>query len=487
MAMLGKRRVPRPGRAAAGAAELSSRDTANTSRDDGVVDILRLSHDGRGVAKTAAGKTLFVERTLPGEQVEIAIHRTHGRFDDAHPQRLSVTSSERVIPACRHFSQCGGCDLQHLVLGGQHRHKQAVLTEQLARQSIQCEVPVEMIAGNGFGYRRRARLGVKVGSGGEIHLGFRARGSHHLVDIEQCPILSPSLEALLIPLRKQLKALAAPRLIGHLELLESVDSICVILRQLKPHAEDASRWQAFALAHGLGLAWRLGRGSGESRPSLEWLTPTPSLEYELVLESKTLRLAFSPGDFIQVNGPVNQALVTTALNWLSPLRKSQVLDLFAGVGNFSLALATQAFRVVGVEGSAAMAGRLDENARRNGLANVEARQADLYQAPRASALLDERHWDLVVLDPPREGAELVCQQLAKRRVPLILYISCDPATLARDAAVLRAGGYRLRRAAVVDMFPQTAHLESILLFEQGSHAPETENTSISSARTRRDA
>lgn len=465
MAMLGKRRHPvASSRRSVGQ---HRRDDERQIEDDAGVSIVRLAHDGRGVARDASGKTLFVDRALPGERVRLAIHRSRKRFDEAHVREWLTTSPERATPTCAHYGQCGGCDLQHLALEAQRRHKRDVLIDQLARQGLMLDAAPAILTGAALGYRRRARLGVKVDAEGRVHLGFRARGSHHLVDIAECSILLPRLAALLAPLRHCLEALTAPRQVGHIELLDSDDGVAVVVRQLRANPGDARAWQRWAEAQGVWLALLEGR----ENPTLRWLggsrapesryVRAPELRYTLMSEGRRLTLAFAPGDFLQVNAEVNQALVSTALDWLRPTADERVLDLFAGVGNFSLALAPHVAAVTAMEGSQAMVERLAANARRNGLDNVDTRQADLARAPAQATA-----FDLVVLDPPRDGAEAICRALAGSAVPRVLYISCDAATLARDAAHLAKAGYRVTRAAVADMFVQTAHLESMLLFER---------------------
>lgn len=471
MAMLGKRR---PRRDRTGVSGLQGRQAPQSApgRQGGADDtagviIERLAHDGRGLAHDAAGKTLFVEGGLPGERVEVAVHRTRKRFDEAHLREVLEASPDRVTPPCAHFGRCGGCDLQHLAVPAQRRHKQSVLRELLARQGVELPDEVALLAGPDDGYRRRARLGVKVGAAGEVHLGFRARHSHRLVDLERCTILAPALAALLAPLHRQVAALAAPRQVGHLELLQSDQGVVLVVRQLKAHPEDRRRWEAFAAECGLHLAWRVGRDS----PTLEWLTPAPALSYRVPAAGSPaagapseLALGFAPGDFLQVNAEVNRQMVATALAWLGELEETTLLDLFAGVGNFSLPLASAGAAVTAVEGSPAMVERLADNARASQLP-VSARQADLSDADGVARLLAETAPDVAVLDPPRDGAEPVARALAAAPVSRVLYVACDPATLARDAARLVHGGYRITRAAVADMFAHTSHLESMLLFE----------------------
>ncbi|WP_431023619.1 23S rRNA (uracil(1939)-C(5))-methyltransferase RlmD [Halomonas sp. H5] len=463
MAMLGKRRPPRRRSGVSGLSGRTAPATlvAEATSDEAGVVIERLAHDGRGLTHDADGKACFVEGALPGERVRLAVHRQRKRFDEAHLREVIVASPERVDPPCEHYGSCGGCDLQHLALDAQRRHKQAVLAEQLGRQGVTLEASPELLAGEGLGYRRRARLGVRLDAEGQLHLGFRGRRSHHLVDIAACPVLTPPLSRLIPALREQLETLEAPRQVGHLELIDGDAGAALVVRQLRDNPRDAERWRAFAERQGVHLAWLVGRET----PELRWLGEAPSLHYAL----GELRVSFAPGDFVQVNGEVNRALVETALAWLAPARGEALLDLFAGVGNFSLPLAFAGARVTGVEGSPAMVERLADNARANDLP-LAARQANLNDPEAVAQLLDEVPATGVLLDPPREGAEAVCRVLAKQgAVERVLYVSCDPATLARDAAILAAGGLRPVRGAVADMFAQTAHLESVLLFRRGAN------------------
>ncbi|PXX99451.1 TRAM domain-containing protein [Halomonas sp. LBP4] len=463
MARLGKRR---PARARSGVSGLQGRQappaapTVPRAVGDEAVIIERLAHDGRGVAHTAVGKTLFVDGALPGERLEVAVHRARKRFDEGHVRSLIEASPERVTPPCAHFARCGGCDLQHLALDAQRRHKVAVLLELLARQGIEPSPAPQLLAGAGEGYRRRARLGVKVDAEGGVHLGFRARHSHRLVDIGDCTVLVPSLSALLPPLHALVASLEAPRQVGHLELLESDQGVTLVVRQLRDHAGDRQRWLTFAGQHGLHLARRLGRES----PALDWLTPAPTLTCRVPGAEGELVLGFAPGDFLQANARVNRQMIETALAWLGDVEGLALLDLFAGVGNFSLPLAAAGARVTAVEGNPAMVERLAGNARHNAL-EVEVRQADLGRVGAVADLLARGLPKVAVLDPPRDGAEVACRALVEQPVPRLLYVSCDPATLARDAARLVHGGFRLTRLAVADMFAHTSHLESMLLFE----------------------
>ncbi|MFC0338743.1 23S rRNA (uracil1939-C5)-methyltransferase [Kushneria avicenniae] len=456
MAMLGQRRQQRrPAR--------KRLEASNGQRDEkGSVVIERMAHDGRGVSRNRDGKTLFIEQALTGEEVEVAIHTQHGRYDEGHVRRVVKASEARVTPGCEHFGRCGGCDLQHLEIEGQRRHKQQVLREHLERHDIALPEP-ELLKGEAWGYRRRARLGVRVGSDDRLHFGYRVRGQDRLFNIEQCPILEPRLEALLQPLRALIETLEAPRRLGHVELVAGDDSVMITLRQLRRVPGDMTRWQQFARDHQLLLSVLAGEGNS---PQLMRLDDHPDIwpHYRALVDDRGAGIGIQSGDFLQANADVNHQLVARVLEWANVHNEMAVMDLFAGVGNFSLTLAAAGARVIAYEGRESMVQRLRDNAENAGVADrIDARCTDLSGAP---AGLEQA--DLVVLDPPRSGAQGICQALADNGPSRVLYVSCEPATLARDVHILTGGGYRLVQALVADMFPQTAHLESLVLLERQS-------------------
>ena len=464
MAMLGKRRPPRPASGHSGLARTPESKSPPTTTDQASPLVIeRLAHDGRGVAHAANGKTVFVDQALPGEQVDVAVHVTRKRFDEAHIKALLTQSEQRVTPPCPHFGHCGGCDLQHLSIDAQRTHKREVVRELFSRQGITLE-NIGSIEGSDQGYRRRARLGVKVDGQGTTRLGFRAAHSHRLVDIERCPVLVDALQQLLSPLRELLETLAAPRLVGHIELIATSNVQVVLVRQLKAHPEDLERWQAFAQKQEVAL----GTWSGRDTPTLHWHGAPPVLEETLTIDGQPpLKLSFAPGDFLQVNAQVNQQMVAQVVHWLDPKPGQKLLDLFAGIGNFSMPLAAAGATVHAVEGNPDMVARIAINAKRNQLM-VSGQQVDLSDQEGVTHLLVDHHdSDALVLDPPRSGAEAICQTLARHPVPRVVYISCDPATLARDAAHLVHAGYRIEQVAVADMFLHTAHMETLMLFEYG--------------------
>ncbi|WP_311944071.1 TRAM domain-containing protein [Halomonas piscis] len=475
MAMLGKKRPPRRQSGVSGLARVphgekappeSQAPEAQSDAAASTVTVERLAHDGRGVARSAAGKTLFVTQALPGERVEVAVHRTRKRFDEAHVKRRANDSPRRVTPPCAYFGRCGGCDLQHMALDAQREHKVAAVRELCARQGLELPADMEMLATRAEDYRRRARLGVNVDGQGRVLVGFRAAGSQRLVDIDRCHVLVPKLAALLAPLREVIQALEAPRRVGHVELVDTAGGCAITVRQPRPHANDAERWRAFAdrlAAQGVALALLEGRDA----PRLEWLGEPPALAETLALPGLApLELGVAPGDFLQANAAVNAQMVARVMEWLAPSPGERYLDLFAGIGNFSLPAAAAGASVTAVEGHPAMVERLAANARRNGL-DLRATRADLNVPGTAAALLDETAADALILDPPRAGAEAICRTLADAvsRPAQLAYVSCDPATLARDVARLTAGGYRIGQVAVADMFVHTAHMETLMLLE----------------------
>ncbi|MDA5562054.1 23S rRNA (uracil(1939)-C(5))-methyltransferase RlmD [Cobetia marina] len=464
MALLGQKRPARkPTRREK---EVASRETRNVSDADSQwLTVERLAHDGRGVAHDENGKTQFIDQALPGERVTLAIHRTHKRFNEAHVRSRDNAAESRVTPPCAHFGTCGGCDLQHMALPAQRTHKVQVLSEHAQRNGVAL-ADIQPLGEDEHRYRRRARLGVRVTDSGEIQLGFRGRGSNQLVDIQSCSVLVPALDRLITPLRELINTLEAPKRLGHLELTAADDQVILVIRQLKAVPRDAERWQAFAEQHGLVVGWRVGRDP----VVLEWLAGTPDAAYSVRVGERTLRLAFSPGDFVQVNAALNQRLVDTALDWLGDVSGLAVMDLYAGVGNLTLAVAAAgAAKVTGIEGSQGMVDQLIANAEHNALPQVSARRADLSRAlPSLEGI------DLLVLDPPRDGAQPLCDELARHlhagkvsHAPArVLYIACDPTTLMRDVKMLTDAGYRVTRALMADMFVHTAHLESMLLLER---------------------
>ncbi len=421
-------------------------------------EIVDLAQDGRGVARVH-GKATFIADALPGERVRYKLSRVTRDIDEGVVTAVEQASPHRVEPGCAHFGVCGGCSLQHLAPEQQVLFKQKQLVDALQRiGGVEAEAIAAPLTGPVWGYRRRARLGVKlVPKKGGVLVGFRERESPLLAAIESCAVLDPRVG-------QRLRELGA--LIGGLSIaarLPQIEVACaghgaLVLRMLEePSTADRAALLAFGAAHDLDLY--LQRGGPDS---VKPLAEARTLRYSP--DGSELQLEFAPNDFVQINGPVAQAMVRQALDWLAPRPGDSVLELFAGLGNFTAPLARSGASVTAVEGETALVEHGRDNLRRNGL---EARyfRADLFQ-PEAHEPWLQQTYDLALLDPPRSGAREILPLLARTRPRRIVYVSCHPGTLARDAGVLvKEHGYHLRRAGVMDMFPHTAHVESMALFE----------------------
>ncbi|MBH3375718.1 23S rRNA (uracil(1939)-C(5))-methyltransferase RlmD [Pseudomonas juntendi] len=422
------------------------------------LDIERLAGDGRGIA-FHEGRTWFVSGALAGEAVEARVLNARGKVVEARLERVLQASPERREAPCRHYSRCGGCTLQHLPHEAQLARKQRTLAEQLQRVAgVQPDAWAPPLSGPAFGYRRRARVAVRWDvKARELHVGFRAEASQDIIAIDDCPVLVQPLQSILRHLPTVLRSLEKPQALGHVELF-SGSAQALLVRHVAPlPAQDLARLQAFCEQANAQL-WL--QGEGEPAPV------EPAAPLGFALAPWQLELAWRPGDFVQVNAQVNTAMIEQALAWLAPQADERVLDLFCGLGNFALPLARQAREVVAVEGVQAMVDRAAANARNNNVHNARFFQADLSQ-PLAGTGWAAEGFSAVLLDPPRDGAYEVVQGIARLKASRLVYVSCNPATLARDAQVLAGQGYRLTRAGILDMFPQTAHVEAMALFEAG--------------------
>lgn len=422
------------------------------------LNIERLAHDGRGIAHQD-GHTWFVAGALPGEAVEARVLSARSKVVEARCERVFTAAENRRNPPCPVAGTCGGCSLQHLPHADQLALKQRTLAEQLERFSgLTPQEWAAPLVGPEFGYRRRARLAVRWDvKAKRLEVGFRAAASQAIVAFDDCLVLVPELQSLARDLPDLLRGFARPQALGHVELFHGTAS-ALLLRHIEPLSDgDLTRLLEFCSARDVQL-WLQGDGE-----------PTPhggSADLGFRLDTWDLTLAYRPGDFVQVNAPVNEAMVAQALDWLKPAADERVLDLFCGLGNFALPLARQVREVVGVEGVQAMVDRAAANARANGLANTRFHQADLSK-PLAGAPWAAEDFTAVLLDPPRDGAIEAAREMRSLGAERVLYVSCNPATLARDAGELARQGYRLKRAGILDMFPQTAHVEAMALFEAG--------------------
>jgi 23S rRNA (uracil1939-C5)-methyltransferase len=417
------------------------------------------------------GKTVFVAGALPGERIRFRRSRRHRQHDDGELLEVLEPSSERVEAGCPHFGVCGGCALQHLEPSAQLLAKEQELRNTLAR--VARAEPARWLpplAGPAWGYRRRARLGAKyVQRKARVVVGFRERAAPYVADLRTCRVLAAPADTLIEPLAELLTGLTIRERVPQIELAVGDDATALVLRVLEaPPEEDLARLRSFAARHGLRLLLQ-SAGPG----SITELAPqapggdTGLAPLHYALERFGLTLEFAPTDFIQVNGPVNRALVARAVELLAPGPDSRVLDLYCGIGNFTLALAKSAGSAVGVEGEPALISRARANAARNGVGNVEFHAADLAKAPDPAAAWLREPCTHVLLDPPRTGALAVLGAVARLAPERILYVSCHPGSLARDLEVLvHEQRFALVAAGVVDMFPHTSHVESLALLER---------------------
>ena len=442
------------------------------------VHIESLDLDANGVGRSE-GKVMFVRGALPGEVVQARVVRSKPRFDVAEIESIECESALRVAPRCPHFGVCGGCSMQHVDARAQVSIKQRALEDALWHIGrLRPQVVSRPIAGPQYGYRYRARLSVRhVPKKGGVLVGFHERGSSYVADMRECPVLPPDVSALLLPLRELVGAMSLRDRLPQVEVAKGESVTALVLRVLEPPTdEDLALLRRFGERHGVEL-WLQPKGPETIR--LCW-TPGGGERSQLAyrLPEFGLDMPFRPTDFTQVNHQINATLVSTAVRLLDPQPQERVADLFCGLGNFTLALATRAAAVVGIEGSATLVDRAAENAVANGLAErATFGVANLFELT-PDAWRDMGRFDRVLIDPPREGALAVAQALAAEgpRPARVVYVSCNPATLARDAGVLcHEGGWQLRSAGVVNMFPNTSHVESIAVFEPAGPAESTES------------
>lgn len=428
--------------------------------------ITRLTHEGRGIAHID-GKTTFVENALPGETVSIAYLRKHRQYDEAQAIEILNPSLDRTIPLCPHYSICGGCRLQHLNTDAQLQHKENALLAQLAHTAgIKPKILLPPLRATSWGYRRRARLGVKyVTKKQAVLVGFREKNGRYLAQLQGCETLDSKVAQLISPLQRLISSLKAYQVIPQIEVALGDETLALVFRHLSALAtEDETQLKCFAKDYQLQLYLQPGN---ESTIHCIWpeITPPP-LSYRLHpngLLTRPLELFFEPADFIQINAAINQSMVSCAMTLLAANCRDQLLDLFCGLGNFSLPLATQCQSVIGVEGSPGLVARARKNAMHNGITNTQFYSTDL-TAPIQDNAWAQHTFSKLLLDPPRSGALDIIQKISSWALERIVYVSCNPATLARDAGELAKQGYSLEQAGIIDMFPHTHHSEIICLF-----------------------
>ncbi|HEY0230624.1 MAG TPA: 23S rRNA (uracil(1939)-C(5))-methyltransferase RlmD [Dokdonella sp.] len=427
------------------------------------VDITDLSHDGRGVARID-GKAVFVAGALPGERARIRYTKRSRNFDEAKVEELLTRSPERIEPRCVHFGTCSGCTLQHLPPAAQIAAKQRVLAENFERiGKVEPVRWLDPLSDEPWGYRRKGRLSVKwVEKKNKALVGFREDNPRFVADLSICHTLLPQVGERLAALGELVGALDAKAQIAQIEIAAGDDATALTFRNLQPLSEqDRAALIAFGQQHALAILLQPG---GPDSVTPLWPEVVP-LSFRI--PASDIEIAFRPLDFIQVNAGMNRRMIAHAIDLLDPQPGDSVLDLFCGLGNFTLPIARRVARVVGVEGEAGLVARSRENAASNGIGNAEFFAADL-AADQRSAPWATRHYDKLLLDPPRSGAAAVLEYLPRKDTQRIVYVSCHPGSLARDAGTLvEQHGFTLAAAGVMDMFPHTAHVESIALFERG--------------------
>ena len=431
-----------------------------TTRQIITVTVNDLDPFGQGVARHQ-GKALFISGLLPQEQADVVVVEDKKQYARAQVKRRLSDSPQRQTPRCPHFGVCGGCQQQHASVALQQQSKRAALARLMKRDVD------DIIAAAPWGYRRRARLSLNYQpKSQQLQMGFRKAGASEIVDVVQCPVLVPDLGALLPAVRECLNELQSVRQLGHVELVQADNGPLMVLRHTAAlPAADKVKLERFSQSHGLSLYLAPQSEILEHiRGEAPWYT------------SDGLRLVFSPRDFIQVNDGVNQLMVRTALEWLDIQPQDRVLDLFCGMGNFTLPLAKRAAQVVGVEGVPALVVKARENAALNALHNVTFFHENLEEDVTRQAWA-KHGFDKVLLDPARAGAAGVMLHIIKLAPRRVVYVSCNPATLARDSDVLLQAGYTIQRLAMLDMFPHTGHLESMVLFEHKNHSNRSEAAS----------
>lgn len=442
-----------------------------------VLDIESLDLEARGIAHRD-GKVIFVEGALPGERVEARTVRSKPSYEKARTERVIRASSQRVEPVCPHFGTCGGCAMQHLDAQAQVAVKQRVLED--AFDHIGKLKPATILPpmhGPAFHYRYRARLSVRlVQRKGGVLVGFRERHSSYVADMTECHVMPRHVSDMLVPLRRMVESMSTPNRIPQIEVAVGDRCTALVLRHMEAlTAADIGILRDFA------ARWKVSWWLQPKGPdSVHLLDPADAGLLAYTLPEYGLRMEYRPTDFTQVNPHINRALVSRALCLLDVQAGDRVADLFCGLGNFTLPLATKAREVVGIEGSRVLTDRALEGARAHGLQDkTHFATLNLFEVD-IEWLRPLGHFDRMLIDPPREGAEAVALALAaladEERPQRIVYVSCNPATLARDAAIMKhRGGYVLEAAGVVNMFPHTGHVESIAVFGPGRALPPAEH------------
>lgn len=416
-------------------------------------EIIGLDYQGLGVAKIA-GKTWFIENALPQEVVSFSVVENKRQYGRGIARKWLKAHPQRQKPKCDYYARCGGCQSQHIPIAMQRQAKQQALLRQLSQWHKHIEL-MPMITGDPWQYRRRIRLSLRVNpKNKQLEVGFRQKQSQHIVAIEHCEVVEPCLNKIIAKLTALFSQWQQPQQLGHIELVAGDNGVSMLLRHLGDvDSRDKALLQHFAEQQQLNL---FVQSDDEVKC---WYGKMP------MYRINELKLQFDMQDFIQVNAPLNQQMVDTALHWLELQAEDHVLDLFCGMGNFTLPLSKYVASVVGIEGVQAMVAKARYNAEQNQCHNVRFYQTDLAK-PFVDQPWAKQAFNKILLDPPRAGADFALNALCELQAEKILYVSCNPASLVRDAKILLEKGYQLGKLAMIDMFPHTGHLESISLFER---------------------
>jgi len=440
---------------------MSRRRRRKLPREPVEVLVEDLSHDGRGVA--TAEKKLFLHGALPGERVVARITDRKRSYDEGETLEVLEPAPGRIEPRCPHFGQCGGCSLQHLAPEEQIKAKHRTLVQNLTRiGKVEPDEFWEPLTGELWGYRRKARLSVRyVHKKERVLVGFRERYGRFVADMQECHVLDARIASQLPGLSTLIHSLEARRTIPQIEVACGDDTCALVFRNLETLVDsDLEKLRAYARESGIAILLQPGGPA-----TVHNLEPA-EVQLSFAFPDYGLELEFGPSDFIQVNADMNRKMVRRAIELLQPGPGDRILDLFCGLGNFTLPVATCAAEVVGVEGDQELVNKGRANAERNGLENAFFHAADLNEEPGAAPWLSQPY-DKVLVDPPRSGAEFILPHVAASGARRLVYVSCHPASLARDAGILvHEHGFRLKGAGVMDMFPHTGHVESVALFER---------------------
>jgi 23S rRNA (uracil1939-C5)-methyltransferase len=425
--------------------------------------IRSLNNEGVGIA-TVDGKTTFIEGALPDENVKYRIFKKHRHYDEAACVEILTSSTQRASPLCTQFGTCGGCSMQHLNSTAQIEWKEKILTEQLEHIGhVKPDALIPALAASVWNYRHKARLGVRyVEKQQKALVGFRQKFRHQIADIDLCPVLHPTVGTRLPLLSDLITSLDIKEHIPQIEVAIGEEQTALVFRHLKPLSEqDTAKLTAFGKEHHIHI----------------YLQPNPPLPISLLwpeghphrlkyfLPDFNIEMLFHPMDFTQIHLEINRLMLKQAITLLDPQPSENVLDLFCGIGNFSLPLARFANQVTAVEGSELMVERGYENAKHNNIENVNFYAANLFE-PLPNEAWARQTYEKILLDPPRTGAKEIVAQISQLKPNRIVYVSCNPATLARDADLLvNTFGFKLKQAGVMNMFPHTSHIEAMAVFE----------------------